>query len=447
MCYACGDVCAGEVLKVQDRHFHINCFVCNVCQGSLAQGGYFLKDDKYYCKKDYEILFGIKCKACGQYVEGRVVTALGNTYHPRCFTCDRCRAQIQAGAVLTYDGKEVLCKMCAENLPHYISASSEKVGMQGSRSSSQPPPSPSTRHPDATLNDRLSPDGASNTLTKSEKPGSYSKDLRQTSLVIKSLDNHHSENKLDTNDFPDGSLTEMDVDHIVRSRLGTCAGCQKTIKSEQSYLALDRHWHIGCFVCNKCRTALSNEYIGKNDKPYCETCFHELFGVVCIACKQFIMGTVLEAGENHYHTKCAKCSKCHQNFVEGDEMCMSANTIWHLKCESNTVSQPQIEPIVKPARPPTVSSNGKLPTPVENRMRRKSTEPVTATSDNVVMMYPLKELQLIGKMKLPADVDRTKLERHLSDEEFYQVFNMAKEGFYKLAKWKQISLKKNAYLF
>jgi len=28
-------------------------------------------------------------------------------------------------------------------------------------------------------------------------------------------------------------------------------------------------------------------------------------------------------------------------------------------------------------------------------------------------MYPLKELQLIGKMKLPADVDRTKLEVQL----------------------------------
>ena len=132
------------------------------------------------------------------------------------------RAQIQAGAVLTYDGKEVLCKMCAENLPHYISASSDKIGMQASRSSSQPPPSPSTRHSDATLNDRLSPDGASNTLTKNEKPGSsYSKDLKQTSLVIKNADNHHNDNKLDTNDFPDGSLTEMDVDHIVRSRLGS----------------------------------------------------------------------------------------------------------------------------------------------------------------------------------------------------------------------------------
>lgn len=128
------------------------------------------------------------------------------------------RAQIQAGAVLTYDGKEVLCKMCAENLPHYIPASSDKLAMQTSRSSSQPPPSPSTRNQDTTtLNDRLSPDGASNTLTKSEKSGS----LRQSTLAPKSLDNHHNNSKLDANDFPDGSLTEMDVDHIVRSRLGS----------------------------------------------------------------------------------------------------------------------------------------------------------------------------------------------------------------------------------
>ena len=133
------------------------------------------------------------------------------------------RAQIQAGAVLTYDGKEVLCKMCAENLPHYIPASSDKIALQSTRSSSQPPPSPSTRNQDAMLNDRLSPDGASNTLTKSEKLSGYSKsgsDLRQTSLTSKPLDNHHN-NKLDANDFPDGSLTEMDVDHIVRSRLGS----------------------------------------------------------------------------------------------------------------------------------------------------------------------------------------------------------------------------------
>ena len=143
------------------------------------------------------------------------------------------RAQIQAGAVLTYDGKEVLCKLCAENLPHYIPAS-DKISMQTSRSSSQPPPSPSTRNQDTTLNDRLSPDGASNTLTKSEKLGGYTKsgsEIRQATLTAKSLDNHHhNDSKLDANDFPDGSLTEMDVDHIVRSRLG----------SEHSYIHMNQ---------------------------------------------------------------------------------------------------------------------------------------------------------------------------------------------------------------
>ena len=98
--------------------------------------------------------------------------------------------------------------------------------MQTSRSSSQPPPSPSTRNQDTTLNDRLSPDGASNTLTKSEKAGGYTKagsDMRQATLTAKPID-HHSDSKLDANDFPDGSLTEMDVDHIVRSRLGSKHG-------------------------------------------------------------------------------------------------------------------------------------------------------------------------------------------------------------------------------
>ena len=157
------------------------------------------------------------------------------------------RAQIQAGAVLTYDGKEVLCKMCAENLPHYIPASSDKISVQASRSSSQPPPSPSTRNQDTTLNDRLSPDGASNTLTKSEKAGGYTKagsDMRQATLTAKPLVHH--DNKLDANDFPDGSLTEMDVDHIVRSRLG----------SKHSYIHINQLVEETLFMYTYCYTIL-----------------------------------------------------------------------------------------------------------------------------------------------------------------------------------------------
>lgn len=77
--------------------FSLLCFVftwsvpVSACKNSLAQGGFFCKDGAYFCTNDYQRQFGTKCSECGEYVEGEVVTALGNTYHQRCFTCARCR--------------------------------------------------------------------------------------------------------------------------------------------------------------------------------------------------------------------------------------------------------------------------------------------------------------------------------------------------------------------
>lgn len=91
-CQSCKKKCSGEVLRVQDKYFHIGCFKCRVCQSSLAQGGFFCKDGEYFCTKDYQDRFGTKCSNCGLFVEGEVVTALGKTYHSACFTCARCRS-------------------------------------------------------------------------------------------------------------------------------------------------------------------------------------------------------------------------------------------------------------------------------------------------------------------------------------------------------------------
>ncbi|KAK7864065.1 hypothetical protein R5R35_002720 [Gryllus longicercus] len=111
-CQNCKKKCSGEVLRVQDKYFHIACFKCKVCEKSLAQGGFFCKDGGYYCTVDYQRLFGTKCATCGDYVEGEVVTALGNTYHQKCFTCARCRQPFPSGERVTYTGKEVLCQRC-----------------------------------------------------------------------------------------------------------------------------------------------------------------------------------------------------------------------------------------------------------------------------------------------------------------------------------------------
>ncbi|KAL2299210.1 hypothetical protein Nmel_013852 [Mimus melanotis] len=67
----------------------------------------------------------------------------------------------------------------------------------------------------------------------------------------------------------------------------------------------------------------------------------------------------------------------------------------------------------------------------------------------VLVIYPY-ELLLVktrGRNQLPKDVDRTRLERHLSQEEFYQIFGMTIAEFDRLALWKRNELKKQARLF
>ncbi len=54
---------------------------CKGCEKSLSSGGFFTKDRDYFCARCYQGQFGTRCAACGQFVEGEVVTALGKTYH------------------------------------------------------------------------------------------------------------------------------------------------------------------------------------------------------------------------------------------------------------------------------------------------------------------------------------------------------------------------------
>ncbi|KAJ8709466.1 hypothetical protein PYW08_009470 [Mythimna loreyi] len=112
VCASCGGKCSGEVLRVSDKYFHTACFTCRTCAASLARGGFFCKDGHYYCPQDYQRAFGTRCAACNQYVEGEVVSALGNTYHQKCFTCARCKRAFPSGEKVTYTGAEVVCSGC-----------------------------------------------------------------------------------------------------------------------------------------------------------------------------------------------------------------------------------------------------------------------------------------------------------------------------------------------
>ncbi|XP_029615691.1 actin-binding LIM protein 2 isoform X7 [Salmo trutta] len=317
-CQNCGKACKGEVLRVQNKHFHIKCFVCKVCGVDLAQGGFFVRQGEYICTLDYQRMYGTRCFSCEEFIEGEVVSALGKTYHPRCFVCVTCKQPFPAGDRVTFNGKECVCQNCTQP-----------------QSANSPAP-------------------------------------------IQAVHN--------------------------------CCGCGKEFKNEQSLVALDKHWHLGCFKCKVCNKVLNAEYISKDGIPYCEVDYHAMYGIQCDSCKKYITGKVLEAGEKHYHPSCARCARCEQMFGEGEEMYLQGNSIWHPPCRQAARQEEKSKKQVR------IQLND-VP---EQQVSRTSSESITSVpassasgSPNRVIyaklgdeMLDYKDLAALPKIKAIYNIDR-----------------------------------------
>ncbi|XP_074504256.1 actin-binding LIM protein 3 isoform X8 [Sebastes fasciatus] len=115
-CQRCREVCKGEVVRVQDIHFHVKCFTCTVCNCDLARSGFFQKKGEYICTADYQRLYGTRCDRCDSFITGEVVSALGRTYHPKCFVCSVCSKPFPIGDRVTFSGKDCVCQHCSRTL-------------------------------------------------------------------------------------------------------------------------------------------------------------------------------------------------------------------------------------------------------------------------------------------------------------------------------------------
>ncbi|XP_030579245.1 dematin [Archocentrus centrarchus] len=94
------------------------------------------------------------------------------------------------------------------------------------------------------------------------------------------------------------------------------------------------------------------------------------------------------------------------------------------------------------------SSSEKTPAGLQNgdsRMDRGNSLP--SMLEHKIYPYEMLVVTHRGRSKLPPGVDRTRLERHLSQEEFFSVFRMSIEEFDRLSLWKRNELKKKVCLF
>ncbi|KAG7321216.1 hypothetical protein KOW79_015631 [Hemibagrus wyckioides] len=268
-CFRCGDVCKGEVVRVQNVHFHVKCFTCQVCGCDLACSGFFQQAGEYICTEDYQRLYGTKCDSCGEFISGEVVSALNRAYHPKCFVCTICRKPFPIGDRVTFCGKKCVCQQCS----HTLVSSNEPVKIHG----------PSLC-------------------------------MHLCVCVCVSVCVCTSEPEKDQKD----QLSNFTTEEITQG---------------QSLLALEKQWHVSCFKCHTCGTVLTGEYISKNGIPYCEADYHRQFGIRCETCHRYVSGKVLEAGGKHYHPTCARCARCQMTFTEGEEMYLAGSEVWHPMCK------------------------------------------------------------------------------------------------------------------
>ncbi|XP_067374611.1 actin-binding LIM protein 3 isoform X7 [Channa argus] len=126
-CQRCREVCRGEVVRVQETHFHVKCFTCTVCNCDLARSGFFQKKGEYICTADYQRLYGTRCERCDSFITGEVVSALGRTYHPKCFVCSVCSKPFPIGDRVTFSGKDCVCQQCS----HTLVKSNEPIKIHG----------------------------------------------------------------------------------------------------------------------------------------------------------------------------------------------------------------------------------------------------------------------------------------------------------------------------
>ncbi|XP_048361925.1 actin-binding LIM protein 1 isoform X9 [Sphaerodactylus townsendi] len=114
-CAGCGrDIKNGQALLALDRQWHLGCFKCKACAKVLT-GEYISKDGSPYCEKDYQVLFGVKCEACHQFITGKVLEAGDKHYHPSCARCSRCSQMFTEGEEMYLQGSTVWHPDCKQS--------------------------------------------------------------------------------------------------------------------------------------------------------------------------------------------------------------------------------------------------------------------------------------------------------------------------------------------
>ncbi|XP_029005103.1 leupaxin isoform X2 [Betta splendens] len=233
-CASCNKCIVGKMITALGKVWHPEHFVCAVCKMELSTAGFFEREGRPYCHKDYHQLFSPRCAYCKGPILQNILTALDQTWHPEHFFCTHCGCLFGPEGFLERDGKPYCCTDFYQLFAPKCSGCGESV--------------------------------RENYLTAAN--GTWHPECFVCADCLKP--------------FTDGCFMEMDGRPLCtvdfHSRQGTlCGGCGEPITG-RCISAMERKFHPEHFVCAFCLRQLSQGiFKEQKGKPYCSTCFNKLF--------------------------------------------------------------------------------------------------------------------------------------------------------------------------
>ncbi|KAM7073462.1 LIM domain-binding protein 3 isoform 2-T3 [Molossus nigricans] len=118
------------------------------------------------------------------------------------------------------------------------------------------------------------------------------------------------------------------------SRTPLCGHCNNVIRGP-FLVAMGRSWHPEEFSCASCKCSLADVcFVEEQSNVYCERCYEQFFAPICAKCNTKIMGEVMHALRQTWHTTCFVCAACKKPF---------GNSLFHMEdgepyCEKDYIN-------------------------------------------------------------------------------------------------------------
>nr|XP_008114126.1 PREDICTED: actin-binding LIM protein 2 isoform X4 [Anolis carolinensis] len=426
-CGNCGlEIKNGQSLVALDKHWHLTCFKCKIC-GKLLSAEYISRDGVPYCEVDYHAKFGIKCDNCEKYITGRVLEAGEKHYHPMCARCVKCSQMFSEGEEMYLQGASIWHPACRQ-----AAKTEEKAKLQETRTSSESiisvPASSTSGSPSRVIYAKL---------------GDEILDYRDLAALPKNKAIYDI-------DRPDMISYSPYISYVTDERHSYVEGDHDDRLSKQHRISSPSSTSSLGYGRNtpSCHSPqnYSRPDSGVKDniyrKPpiYRQHASRKSDGDSSDQDNQKLKSSWLTLKED-VDTRTISPDLDTQSLPQSPGMDRELQRL------NNNANCTYLRfPYSKSASLPDYGKNGLHHAAT---MSQYDADQDAAWGKREYKVYPYESLIVTNRVrvKLPKDVDRTRLERHLTPEEFQEVFKMSIEQFERLALWKRNDLKKKALLF